>query len=53
MSVLDRFRLDGRRAIVTGASRGLGASMADALEEAGAQVVRVSSRDALSTMTSS
>jgi len=46
MSVLDRFRLDGRRAIVTGASRGLGASMADALEEAGAQVVRVSSRDA-------
>jgi len=46
MSVLDSFRLDGRRAIVTGASRGLGSAMADALEEAGAQVVRFSSRDA-------
>jgi 2-deoxy-D-gluconate 3-dehydrogenase len=46
MSVLDQFRLDGRAAIVTGASRGLGAAMADALEEAGARVVRVSSRDA-------
>jgi 2-deoxy-D-gluconate 3-dehydrogenase len=41
MSVLDLFRLDGRRAIVTGASRGLGAAMADALEQAGASVVRV------------
>ena len=43
--ILDRFRLDGQRAIVTGASRGLGAAMADALEEAGAEVVRASSRD--------
>jgi 2-dehydro-3-deoxy-D-gluconate 5-dehydrogenase len=42
MSVLDLFRLDGRTAIVTGASRGLGASMADGLEEAGARVIRVS-----------
>ncbi|HYU24274.1 MAG TPA: SDR family NAD(P)-dependent oxidoreductase, partial [Thermoanaerobaculia bacterium] len=46
MSVLDLFRLDGRVAIVTGASRGLGAAMADALEEAGAKVVRFSSGDA-------
>jgi len=36
--VLDTFRLDGRVAIVTGASRGLGASMAIALAEAGAKV---------------
>jgi 2-deoxy-D-gluconate 3-dehydrogenase len=41
---LDLFRLDGKRAIVTGASRGLGAAMADALESAGAKVVRGSFR---------
>ena len=46
MTVLDLFRLDGETAIVTGASRGLGAGMADALEQAGARVIRVSSRDA-------
>jgi 2-deoxy-D-gluconate 3-dehydrogenase len=46
MTLLDQFRLDGHVAIVTGASRGLGAAMADALEEAGAKVVRFSSRDA-------
>jgi 2-dehydro-3-deoxy-D-gluconate 5-dehydrogenase len=34
-----RFRLDGRTALVTGASRGLGAAMARALAEAGADVV--------------
>jgi 2-deoxy-D-gluconate 3-dehydrogenase len=38
MNVLDSFRLDGRVAIVTGASRGLGAAMALALAEAGADV---------------
>ena len=41
MTILDLFRLDGQTAIVTGASRGLGAAMATALEEAGARVVRV------------
>ena len=46
MTVLDLFRLDGQVAIVTGASRGLGAAMGDALEEAGAKVVRLSSDDA-------
>jgi NAD(P)-dependent dehydrogenase (short-subunit alcohol dehydrogenase family) len=38
MTVLDRFRLDGRVAIVTGASSGLGVAFAQALAEAGADV---------------
>jgi NAD(P)-dependent dehydrogenase (short-subunit alcohol dehydrogenase family) len=38
-TVLDRFRLDGRVAIVTGASSGLGVAFAAALAEAGADVV--------------
>ena len=38
MAVLDRFRLDGRVAIVTGASSGLGVAFAQALAEAGADV---------------
>lgn len=38
MSVLDKFRLDGRVAIVTGAAQGLGRAMAQALAEAGAHI---------------
>jgi NAD(P)-dependent dehydrogenase (short-subunit alcohol dehydrogenase family) len=38
-SVLDRFRLDGRVAVVTGASSGLGVAFATAVAEAGADVV--------------
>ena len=38
LSVLDRFRLDGRVAIVTGASSGLGVAIAQGLAEAGADV---------------
>ena len=37
--LLDRFRLDGRAAIVTAASRGIGAACAVALAESGADVV--------------
>ena len=44
MSVLDRFRLDGKTALVTGASRGLGFEMALALGEAGARVI-IAARD--------
>ena len=39
MTTLDNFKLDGRVALVTGASRGLGAAIACALAEAGADVV--------------
>ncbi|MEP7089725.1 MAG: SDR family oxidoreductase [Nocardioidaceae bacterium] len=39
MTVLDMFRLDGKVAVVTGASSGLGVAFAQALAEAGADVV--------------
>lgn len=39
MSILDRFKVDGRVAVVTGAGRGIGAASAVALAEAGADVV--------------
>jgi NAD(P)-dependent dehydrogenase (short-subunit alcohol dehydrogenase family) len=38
MAILDRFRLDGKVAIVTGASSGFGVAFARALAEAGADV---------------
>jgi NAD(P)-dependent dehydrogenase (short-subunit alcohol dehydrogenase family) len=38
MTAVDRFRLDGKVAIVTGASAGLGVAIAKALAEAGADV---------------
>ncbi len=47
MSVLDRFRLDGKKLFITGGSRGLGREMALAIAEAGADVILVG-RDAAS-----
>jgi NAD(P)-dependent dehydrogenase (short-subunit alcohol dehydrogenase family) len=44
MGAMDRFRLDGRVAIVTGGVRGLGRVMAEALADAGASVA-VTGRD--------
>jgi 2-deoxy-D-gluconate 3-dehydrogenase len=42
VSILDRFRLDGKTALVTGARRGIGKAMAIALAEAGADIVAMS-----------
>lgn len=47
MSVLDRFSLDGKVAVVTGASSGLGVTFALALAEAGADVALGARRIAL------
>jgi 2-deoxy-D-gluconate 3-dehydrogenase len=42
LSILDRFKLDGKTALVTGARRGIGRAMAVALAEAGADIVGTS-----------
>ena len=42
MKVLDSFRLEGKTALVTGARRGIGRAMANALAEAGADIIAVS-----------
>ena len=47
--VKDLFNLDGKVAIVTGASRGLGQGMAIALAQAGANIVGVGQSDMKST----
>ncbi|MGO8792980.1 MAG: SDR family oxidoreductase [Terriglobia bacterium] len=42
MAILDRFKLDGKLAVVTGCRRGIGKALAVALAEAGADIVGVS-----------
>jgi 2-deoxy-D-gluconate 3-dehydrogenase len=42
--ILDRFRLNGKTALVTGARRGIGRAMAVALAEAGADIVATSAQ---------
>ena len=42
MSILDQFRLDGQTALVTGCKRGIGRAFAQALADAGADIVGVS-----------
>ncbi|HUY86254.1 MAG TPA: SDR family oxidoreductase [Acidimicrobiales bacterium] len=42
MSVLDLFKLNGKRALVTGCKRGIGKAMAIALAEVGADIIGVS-----------
>ncbi|GAB4009077.1 SDR family NAD(P)-dependent oxidoreductase [Nocardioides ultimimeridianus] len=44
MTLIDRFRLDGQTAVITGASSGLGAGFAAALASAGADVVLAARR---------
>jgi gluconate 5-dehydrogenase len=41
MTILDRFRLNGRRALITGGSRGLGFAVARGFAEAGADLILV------------
>lgn len=48
--ILDTFRLDGRAALVTGATRGLGQGAAIALAEAGADLVLLDRGDASDTV---
>jgi 2-deoxy-D-gluconate 3-dehydrogenase len=50
MTILERFSLAGKIALVTGASRGLGAAMAEALAEAGADLAVVSRSEQLATV---
>lgn len=42
MSIFDRFSLDGKTALVTGCTRGIGKAMAVGLAEAGADIIGVS-----------
>lgn len=41
--ILDKFKLDGKTALVTGSNKGIGQALAQALAEAGADIIGVSS----------
>ena len=43
MTILDKFKLDGKTALVTGCNRGIGFGIAKALAEAGANIIGASS----------
>src|ERR1051326_3354581 len=45
MGVLDTYRLDGKVAVVTGGSRGLGLQIAEGLGEAGARIAITARRE--------
>jgi NAD(P)-dependent dehydrogenase (short-subunit alcohol dehydrogenase family) len=49
VGVMDAFRLDGKVAVVTGGSRGIGAALVVALREAGAEVVIASRSEGVIT----
>ena len=49
MSIIDRFRLTGKKAIVTGAAQGIGHHVAIALAEAGADVALFDLNEATET----
>ena len=42
MSIINKFKLNGKLALVTGCSRGIGLGIAQALAEAGADIIGVS-----------
>lgn len=42
MSILDKFSLSGKLALVTGCKRGIGRAVAEAFAEAGADIIGVS-----------
>ena len=49
MSILQKFRMDGKHAIVTGGARGIGRATALAFAEAGADVTVLDIRDTSET----
>lgn len=49
MSIIDKFRLTGKKAVVTGAAQGIGQSVAIALAEAGADVALLDLNEATET----